>query len=284
MTPTDPVTSGTAVQATPTAVEARRVTIAYGEHVAVRDVSFDLPAGAVTAIIGPNGSGKTTLLRALSGLEPVDAGTLSVLGRPAAPGRREVAHVLQATRINDQVPLTVREVVCMARYAHRGPLRRFGRTDQAAVERAMERMEVGDLAHRHLRELSGGQRQRVYVAQGLAQQARLLLLDEPITGLDIVSQERITTVVNEEVAAGATVVVTTHDVASAGQADHVLLIATRLVAAGAPAGVLTAANLRTAYGGEVYRTDEGTVVLGDPHHHGLGLPADATPRRDDTRP
>ncbi len=262
------------------AVRGQHVTIAYGDHVAVRDATFALPAGEVTAIIGPNGSGKTTLLRAISGLQSVDAGSLEVLGSPAGPGRREVAHVLQATRINDRVPLTVQEVVCMARYASRGPLRRFGRRDHAAVSEAMERMNVADLARRHLRELSGGQRQRVYVAQGLAQHARLLLLDEPITGLDVVSQDRITAAIREEVDNGVTVVVTTHDLGTAAAADHALLLATRLVAAGEPDAVLTTEHIRAAYGGDVFRTAEGAVVLDDPHQHGAGPGGSSWPGGD----
>lgn len=247
---------------------AAGVTIAYGDHVAVRDVDFDLPTGGVTAIIGPNGSGKTTLLRAMSGLEPVGAGRLLVLGAPAGQRRRDVAHVLQATRVNDAVPLTVREVVTMGRYARRGAFGWLRAPDRAAVARALDRMGIADLAGRHLRELSGGQRQRVHVAQGLAQEAPMLLLDEPVTGLDLTSQERIETVIREETAAGRTVVLTTHDVDTAAQADYVLLLATHVVSAGAPSEVLSEQHLGHAYGGRTFRTEDGTIVLGDPHHHG----------------
>jgi ABC-type Mn2+/Zn2+ transport system ATPase subunit len=262
-------TTDVAADADP-AVVAAGVRVRYGTTVAVKDATFDLPRGRVTAIIGPNGSGKTTLLRTISGLQQPDAGTLAVLGRPA--GRRtDVAHVMQSTKVNDAVPLTVREVVRTGRYGIVGPLGRFRAADQAAVEQAMARMEVTDLAARHLRELSGGQRQRVYVAQGLAQQADVLLLDEPITGLDLVSQDRIEQVVAEERAAGRTVVLTTHDVDTAGAADHVVLMATHVVASGPPAAVLTAEHLSHAYGGRVFTTAEGTVVIADPHHHGVGL-------------
>ncbi|MFP5308727.1 MAG: metal ABC transporter ATP-binding protein [Actinomycetes bacterium] len=262
--PTTPATAAPAV-------EARAVRVAYGSTVAVNDATLSLPRGAVTAIIGPNGSGKTTLLRAISGLQRPDAGSVAVLGRPAGQGRTDVAHVMQSTKVNDAVPLTVREVVRMGRYGLRGPLGRFRAEDAAAVDEAMARMEVVDLAARHLRELSGGQRQRVYVAQGLAQQADVLLLDEPITGLDLVSQDRIEQVVAEERAAGRTVVLTTHDVDTAGAADHVVLMATHVVASGPPAEVLTAEHLSHAYGGRVFTTAEGTVVIADPHHHGVGL-------------
>jgi ABC-type Mn2+/Zn2+ transport system ATPase subunit len=257
--------------ASTSAVVGRNVTVAYGDNLAVHDVSFEVPRGALTAVIGPNGSGKTTLLRAMSALERVARGELEVLGHRPGRGRGDVAHVLQATKVNDAVPLTVAEVVRMGRYAKRGAFGRFHAEDRDAIHDAMARMDITDLAGRHLNELSGGQRQRVYVAQGLAQRADLLLLDEPVTGLDLVSQDRIVTVMHEELAAGRTVVLTTHDVDTAAEADHVLLLATHVIAAGDPHDVLTADHLTHAYGGRVYRTPEGTLVLGDPHHHGIGV-------------
>ena len=253
------------------AVHAVALTLAYGEHVAVARATFDLPAGRVTAVIGPNGSGKTTLLRAMSGLEHPRGGQLEVLGREAGADHAAVAHVMQSQTVNDVVPVTVLETVRMGRYATRGMLGRLRPADHEAVADAIDRMEVGDLAHRHLRELSGGQRQRVFVAQGLAQQADLLLLDEPVTGLDLVSQDRIDRAVAEEVAAGRTVVLTTHDVGTAAQADHVLLLATHVVAAGTPDDVLTEEHLGHAYGATAFRTADGTLIIGDPHVHGARI-------------
>lgn len=132
----------------------------------------------------------------------------------------------------------------------------------------MERMEIGDLANRQLVHLSGGQRQRVSVAQGLAQEAELLLLDEPVTGLDAPSLRRIATVVAGELATGTTVVTTTHDVSDAGRADHVLLVAGTVVASGSPAQVLAQDHLARAYRAMTFTTADGTVVIGDPHVHG----------------
>lgn len=253
------------------AVVARGLTLAYGDRVAVSRATFELPAGRVTAVIGPNGSGKTTLLRALSGLEAPVGGELEVLAGPARRQRRSVSHVMQANAVNESLPLTVLETVRMGRYARHGLLGRLGATDRDAVDEAVERMGIADLLHRHLRELSGGQRQRVFVAQGLAQQADLLLLDEPITGLDLVSQERIDAAVAEEIAAGRTVVMTTHDVNTAAAADHVLLMATHVVASGPPPDVLVERHLSHAYGGTAFRTAGGLLVIGDPHVHGTGI-------------
>jgi ABC-type Mn2+/Zn2+ transport system ATPase subunit len=255
----------------PPAVAATDVTLAYGAHVALRRASFTLPRAATTAIIGPNGSGKTTLLRALSGLELPVSGDLRVLDDPARRQRRAIAHVMQSHAVNEAVPLTVLEAVRIGRYARRGLVRRLHRADHDAVEAAIDRMDIGDLIHRHLRELSGGQRQRVFVAQGLAQEADLLLLDEPITGLDMISEERIKDAMADEVAAGRTVIVTTHDVGAASAADHVLLLATHVVASGPPAEVLVEEHLTHAYGAAAYRTADGTVIIADPHVHGTAI-------------
>lgn len=254
-------------EASTVAASAEGVTAAYGDRLALDRADFRLPAAARTAVIGPNGSGKTTLLRLLGHLTDPTAGRLTVLGAPPGRRRRDVAHVLQATHINEGLPLTVREVVTMGRYPHVGLLGRMGPRDRRAVDDAMDRMGITDLAGRQVVELSGGQRQRVSVAQGLAQQADLLLLDEPVTGLDAPSLAAVTGAVDDEVAAGRTVVLTTHDIAEAADADHVILLATRVVASGHPDEVLTHDHLAAAYGAATFTTADGTVVIGDPHVH-----------------
>lgn len=246
-------------------VRARGLELRYDDTVALTAADLDLPAGRLTAVIGPNGSGKSTLLRAISGLHPPSAGELTCCGRPA--GHHVAAHVLQTNVVNDALPVTVSEVVRMGRFRHRGAFRRFTDDDRTAVAEAMERMEVTHLADRHLDELSGGQRQRVYLAQGLAQRAELLLLDEPVTGLDLTSLDRIAAVLREETEAGRTVVITTHELHTAEAADHVVLVAGRVVAAGPPAEVLTADNLAEAYGGHLHELPGGELMLDDPHAH-----------------
>lgn len=220
----------------------------------------------VTAVVGPNGSGKSTLLHAISGLLPA-TGTIEVLGRAPRETRREVAYVLQAQHASQHLLVTSREVVALARAARRGAVGRLRRDDRAAVDEAMSRLEVTDLARRHLAEMSGGQRQRVFVAQGLAQQAQILLLDEPVAGLDLASTQGIRRVMGEERAAGRTIVVATHDLAEAAHADQVVLLDGRVIAAGPPDEVLVAANLRAAYGGRLLDLGEGRVVLDDGIHH-----------------
>lgn len=244
-----------------------RVGVSYGSRAALEEIDLTLPSGAVTAVIGPNGSGKSTLLASISGLVRPTSGHLEVLGSRPRAARGRVAHVLQTTIANDAVPLTVLETVRMGAYARAGGLRRLTAEARVAIDEAIERMRIGDLVGRQLRELSGGQRQRVYVAQGLAQRAEVLLLDEPITGLDLITQETITEVIAQERDAGRTVVLTTHDVGTASLADEAVLLATRVVAAGAPGEVLTPEHLATAYGGHVHVLGDGTVVLDESHHH-----------------
>jgi manganese transport system ATP-binding protein len=251
----------------PPAVECRDVTVARGDRVALRDADLTLPAAAVTALVGPNGSGKSTLLHAVAGLLPVRSGELRVLGSTPAAARARVAYVLQSTAVNRQLPLTVREVVALGRAAVRGAVGRLRREDHELVDRSLERLDLTDLARRHLGELSGGQRQRAVVAQGLAQDADVLLLDEPVSGLDLPSQDRIRRVIAEERAAGRAVVVATHDLGEAAAADHVALLAGRVVASGPPASTLTADHLRAAYGGRLLQLDGGVVILDEGSHH-----------------
>lgn len=253
--------SGVSVTA---AVLAEKVVLAYGRTVALAESSFVVPSGSVTAVIGPNGSGKSTVLNAIAGLMSPMAGRLELAridGR--APG---VAYVMQATKVNEALPVTAGEVVAMGRYAGKGMWRRFSSTDRAAVDRAMAAMALEDLAALHYGRLSGGQRQRILVAQGLAQDHDILLLDEPLSGLDMPSAERIDAVIHDEHRMGRTVVLTTHDLAEASVADHVLLLAGRVVASGPPEEVLTAANLASAYGPSLLHVEALGLMIDDPAH------------------
>lgn len=245
------------------AVTAVDVVFRYGTHVAVASSSFEIPVGAVTALIGPNGSGKSTILSGIAGLALPSSGSLKLHESISA---RRVALVLQTTKVNKALPITVREVVAMGRYPGLGELGRLTDTDRAVVDEAMDAMAISDLAGRHLRELSGGQRQRVFVAQGLAQDRDLLLLDEPMTGLDLPSAQAIDAVIHAEQERGGTIVMSTHDLAEAEVADHVVLMAGHVVASGAPDRVLTASNLKEAYGSALLHVDGERIFVDDPAH------------------
>ncbi|MDO5669115.1 MAG: metal ABC transporter ATP-binding protein [Corynebacterium sp.] len=237
----------------------RGLQLGYERTVAVAPSDVTIPLGKLTAIIGPNGSGKSTLLHAIGGLTQPQAGELEV----AFP-RERISYVMQSVAFPEGVPLSVREVVRMGRYPSSGWLGRFRGVDKQKVDEVMARLNVSDLAKRHLEELSGGQRQRVYVAQGMAQDHDVLLLDEPLTGLDIVSARIIDEIIHDETDRGSTVVLTTHDLAEANAADHVVLMSGRVVASGPPEKVLTESNLRQAYNlGELH--DDGGLFIDSPH-------------------
>jgi manganese transport system ATP-binding protein len=233
--------------------------VRYGDRVALRDVDLVVTAGSTVAVIGPNGSGKSTLLGAVAGLVDASRGVVEV-------DRRRTALVLQSTEVDRSLPITVHETVAMARYPHRGMFGRMRDSDRVAITTSMERTGVADLARRQMHELSGGQRQRVLVAQGLAQEADLLLLDEPVTGLDVVSRDVILDVIAEERAAGHGVVFTTHSLEEAATCDAVVLLAGRMVAAGRPVDVISDEHLLAAFGRHVLRLPSGELLLDDPHH------------------
>ena len=252
-------------------IKGQDVVIVRDGHVALASSTFRVPEAAITAVIGPNGSGKSTLLHAATGLLPLDSGSIEVLGKTPVGARGEVAYVVQHMNVNPGIPMTVREVVSMGRYPSTGLLKRLSTADKAQVNDAMALLRIDDLADRQVARLSGGQRQRVFVAQALAQDHRVLFMDEPLTGLDIQSAQTIDDIMHEEPARGCSVVFTTHDLEEARAADHVILVSGYVVADGAPEDVLTPENLATAYGLGLLHP-ENTAGLGiiddahDPHH------------------
>lgn len=219
----------------------RGVAVSYGRVHALDGVDLDITAGTHTALLGPNGSGKSTLLAVLAGVERPSAGNVEL----ARPG---VAFVVQRSDASDRLPVTVRDTVAMGRWAERGLWRRLTRSDRTLVETCIDRLGLADLADRRLGELSGGQRQRALVAQGLAQRAPLLLLDEPATGLDAEAQQIIDDVIDDEVSRGTTVVTATHHLESARRADRcVLMVRGRIAFAGSPAEALDSGRLGEAF-------------------------------------
>lgn len=247
-------------------VEATDVELRYGSHVALAASSFQVPRVGVVAVIGPNGSGKSTLLAALAGLVPVASGRLRVLGAEPREARRRLSFVMQSTPVPPVTPITVHEVVGLGRFAQLGMFGRFRAADRRAVADAMARMQITHLARRHMRELSGGQRQRVLIAQGMVQEHDLLLLDEPLTGLDITSAGTIDDLIHEQRDDGCSVIMTTHDLDEARAADWVILVSRRVVSSGPPAEVCNRRNLEIAYG--LGATHEWEGFLDDPAHDG----------------
>lgn len=244
--------------------EASDLVLKYGDHVALAASTFTVPNWGITAIIGPNGSGKSTILHAIAGLLPVASGSLQVLGTSPSEARGHVSYVLQSMLVPPTTPMTVREAVGMGRYPSAGWWRPFRRHDRQLINEAMRRLRIDHLAGRHLHELSGGQRQRVYVAQGLVQDHSVLLLDEPLTGLDLVSARTIDTIIHEERDNGTPIMLTTHDLDEARAADHVLIVSGRVIACGPSEQVCNRRNIEVAYG--LGGLHEWQGFLDDPAH------------------
>ena len=209
-------------------VMASGVCVHHGDVVALAPTDLSIGSGCALALVGSNGSGKTTLLHLIAGLLQPTAGTIDIVGRVALVAQHQAHH--------PWMPLSVDEVLRMGRY--RGLVHRLKRSDREAIDRAAERLEVAHLRRRAFGALSGGERQRVLVAKAVASGAEVLLLDEPITGLDLPSQARILEVIDEHARSGGTVVFSTHHLGEASRADRVLLMAGCVLADGRPEDVL----------------------------------------------
>jgi ABC-type Mn2+/Zn2+ transport system ATPase subunit len=249
-------------------VQAEAVSAGYPRRVVLQDVSFEVQAGELVAVVGPNGSGKSTLLKVLAGLLRPWSGTVSVLGQ--SPGRQplRVAYVPQTETVDWSFPVCVMDVVLMGRYRHAGWLRPTRAADRAAADEALDLAGISDLADRQIGELSGGQQRRAFLARALAQQPDVYLLDEPVTGVDPATEDDLMAILAEQSRAGKTVLASTHDLG--GVAEHFtrLISLNRTVVADGPASLVRDADvLRATYGGHLIEVERGEVVLlDDPHH------------------
>lgn len=188
----------------------RDVTIAYAERVVLSHVDADIPRSQVVSIVGPNGSGKSTLLKAIAGLIPIASGEITLFDQPIAHMRRRVAYVPQREDVDWSFPVSVRDVVMMGRYPRRGWFQRSNAEDHHVVEHALAHLGIGALAGRQIRELSGGQQRRAFIARAIAQQADVILLDEPMTGIDAETHDRILGLFDEWRDDGKVVLYATH--------------------------------------------------------------------------
>ena len=240
-----------AAQANDPVVEAENVTFAYDGEPVVENVSLAVEPGEYLGLIGPNGSGKTTLLKLLLGLLRPDSGTVRLFGEPVErfrDGERLGYVPQQSTEAARSMSITVEEVVRMGRYPHRG-LRRLTAEDRQAVEEALDRVNIADLAGRRISQLSGGQRQRVYIARALASDAALLALDEPTVGVDASSREQFYNLLDELNAEGITVMLVEHDLdIVAERADRIACINRELLHIGPPETALDEELLARMYG------------------------------------
>jgi manganese/iron transport system ATP-binding protein len=241
-------------QATATeGIFAEGVTVTYRNGLtALTDASFQIPTGTITALVGVNGAGKSTLFKAIMGFVPIARGTIRLLGLPVRDALRQnlVAYVPQAEEVDWSFPVLVEDVVMMGRYGHMGFLRRPSATDRAKVDEAMSRVGLADLRHRQIGELSGGQKKRVFLARALAQEGRIILLDEPFTGVDVKTEEQIITLLRTLRDEGHVMLVSTHNLGSVPDfCDRTVLVKGTVLAYGRTETTFTRDNLERAFGG-----------------------------------
>jgi manganese/iron transport system ATP-binding protein len=242
--------------------ELRAVSVLYGGRLALDSVSLSVPHGAQVAVVGPNGAGKSTLFKALVGLLPLRSGEMLIDGHPRGEYHERIAYVPQREEVDWRFPVSVSDVVAMGRYGRRGWLRRLSAADRELVVRSLEQLGISDLGQRPIGELSGGQQQRVFLARALAQEPRLLLLDEPFTGVDVATREATLDLLVGLRARAVTVLVSTHDLdLAAARFDEVVLLNSRLISAGPPAQVFTQEHLQAAFGGQMMVVDGKTIVV-----------------------
>lgn len=263
------------------AVRGATVTYRNG-HTALRDASFEIPTGTITALVGVNGSGKSTLFKAIMGFLRLAKGEILVLGQPAAAALRKnvVAYVPQAEEVDWNFPVLVEDVVMMGRYGHMGMMRLPKAADREAVTAALARVGMSDFRKRQIGELSGGQKKRVFLARALAQDGRVILLDEPFTGVDVRTEDAIIELLRALRQEGRVMLVSTHNLGSVPEfCDRAVLLRNTVLAYGPTGQTFTQANLEKAFGGVLRH-----FVLG-----GAGLHEDDDRRRlavitDDERP
>ncbi|MBS1180149.1 MAG: transporter related [Proteobacteria bacterium] len=234
-------------------IAVRSATITYRNgHTAMRDASFEVPAGTITALVGVNGSGKSTLFKAIMGFVRLQRGSIAIFGLPVAEAlsRNLIAYVPQSEEVDWNFPVLVEDVVMMGRYGHMGFLRRPRLADHQAVATALSRVGMADFRKRQIGELSGGQRKRVFLARALAQDSRVILLDEPFTGVDLTTEDAIIDLLRELRAEGRVMLVSTHDLGSVPEfCDRTVLVKGTVLAYGPTAEIFTQANLEIAFGG-----------------------------------
>lgn len=232
---------------------AEGVSVTYRNGLtALTNASFQIPQGTITALVGVNGAGKSTLFKAIMGFVPVARGTIRLLGMPVREALRQklVAYVPQAEEVDWSFPVLVEDVVMMGRYGHMGFLRRPSATDRAKVDEALARVGIADLRHRQIGELSGGQKKRVFLARALAQEGRIILLDEPFTGVDVKTEEQIISLLRTLRDEGHVMLVSTHNLGSVPDfCDRTVLVKGTVLAYGPTETTFTRANLERAFGG-----------------------------------
>jgi manganese/iron transport system ATP-binding protein len=244
-------------------LDVQHITVRYNGHVALEDITFHLHEGERVAVVGPNGAGKSTLFKVVSGVLQPNTGEVNIFGsRPR--GHICIAYIPQRSQVDWNFPVSVADVVMMGRSAKLGPLNWPHKGDWEHVQRALATVELSDLAARQIGQLSGGQQQRMFIARALAQEAELMLMDEPLSGLDTPAQEGLLNLLDTLRDQKVTIMVATHDLDQAARHfDRILLLNHRMIAFDRPQNVLRTDTLLQAYGGRLKIESGGTVVVDD---------------------
>ena len=246
-------------------LHAEKLNMRYESGAALEDVSFSPQEGERVAIVGPNGAGKSTLLKIIAGVEKESSGEIQIFGH-APDGHICIAYVPQRSQVDWTFPVTVADVAMMGRVGHLGLFRNPRSHDWDVVHQALSVVKLGHLAKRQIDQLSGGQQQRMFIARALAQEAELMLMDEPMTGLDIPSQDDIFGILDELRERNVTLLISLHDLKMASERfDKVMLLNKHLLAIGPAEESLRPENLIAAYGGnlQLIPTEEGMLPIGD---------------------
>jgi len=234
------------------AISVKDLSVAYDRKRVLSNIFLEIEEGHRYGVLGPNGSGKSTLLKAILGLIDDYTGTVEVLGKNVEKVRKQVVYVPQRSEIDFTFPATVRDVVLMGRYPHKRVFQRINKEDQRLADEALEELGISNLQNRQIGELSGGQQQRTFLARALAQQADVLLLDEPFVGVDIPTEEKIIAVLRKLSAEGKTLMVVHHDLQAVPEYfDHVILLNQRLITYGPTEEVFKPEELKRAFGGQL---------------------------------
>ncbi len=244
-------------------LDVRQLSVRYNGRAALEEITFHLHQGERVAVVGPNGAGKSTLFKVVSGVMSPTSGEVNIFG--SRPGKHVcIAYVPQRSQVDWNFPVSVADVVMMGRSAKLGPLNWPHKKDWEHVRRALQMVDLSSLASRQISQLSGGQQQRMFIARAMAQEAELMLMDEPLTGLDTPAQEGLLDLLDTLKNQNVTVLVATPDLEQAARHfDRILLLNHQMVAFGSPEEVLKTENLIRAYGGRLRSTSGDNVLSVD---------------------
>ena len=229
-------------------ISVKDLSVSYERKRVLTNIFVEIEAGHIYGILGPNGAGKSTLFKSILGLINVNTGTVLIEDKPLTQQRKRMVYVPQKDEVDWQFPATVMDIVLQGRYPHKSIFQRLSKHDHQMAEKALEDLDIVNLRNRQIGELSGGQQQRVFLARALCQGADIFLLDEPLVGVDVTTEEKIVQILQGLAQSGKTLMVIHHDLSSVeAYFDRVILLNQRLIAVGETKLVFTTENIQRTY-------------------------------------